>query len=111
MIHYYEESAEHATEKSVSLRECFSSRHYPYIVIRRGVRLTLEDEDGHSKDLQKYVASRLRTEDALSVEARLFMWGGDVVFGSMSIKFPDKGHCVDSWWFDTRFVQLIKGRS
>ncbi|KAK3190752.1 hypothetical protein K4F52_003068 [Lecanicillium sp. MT-2017a] len=76
MVHYYEELAEHAMEKGVSLRICFSSRHYPYIVIRRGVRLTLEDQDGHSQDLQKYVASRLRTEDAALREELLAKSGG-----------------------------------
>ncbi|KAJ4180985.1 hypothetical protein NW767_014253 [Fusarium falciforme] len=80
MVQYFEELAEQSTVNGVMLRICFSSRHYPYIVIQRGIRLTLEDQPGHAEDLANYVASRLRTKDpALAEEllgkaAGVFLW-------------------------------------
>ncbi|GIZ43654.1 hypothetical protein CKM354_000687100 [Cercospora kikuchii] len=43
-------------------RLCMASRHYPTIVIRNGQRIVLEDEDGHSEDLQKYIRHQLKVE-------------------------------------------------
>ncbi|KAJ5833461.1 hypothetical protein N7474_001772 [Penicillium riverlandense] len=84
MIQYFEDLAEHSVTKGVPLRICFSSRHYPYITIQRGIRLTLEHQPGHAEDLEAYVSSRLRIEDtALFEELRpqilgkadgVFMW-------------------------------------
>ncbi|KAF7164517.1 hypothetical protein CNMCM6106_001035 [Aspergillus hiratsukae] len=84
MVQYFEELAEQSTNKGVLLRICFSSRHYPYIVIHRGIRLTLADQSGHGDDLATYVASRLQIEDPVLLEdlqtqllrkaAGVFMW-------------------------------------
>jgi hypothetical protein len=84
MVQYFEDLAEQSTAKGVSFRICFSSRHYPYIVIERGIRLTLEDQPGHAMDLEAYVSSRLQIKEAaLSEEIRsqllnkaagVFMW-------------------------------------
>ncbi|KAF4977269.1 hypothetical protein FZEAL_6157 [Fusarium zealandicum] len=63
MIQYFEDLAEDCTMKGVRLRICFSSRHYPYIHIRRGLQLTLENQLGHDEDLSKYVESYLRIRD------------------------------------------------
>ncbi|KAJ5493608.1 hypothetical protein N7463_009695 [Penicillium fimorum] len=83
MVQYFEDLAEQTTAKGVLLRICFSSRHYPYIVIDRGIRLTLEDQLGHTRDLEKYIESRLRVKDTafsdvrsqlLGKAAGVFMW-------------------------------------
>lgn len=84
MIQYFEDLAEQSACKGVPFRLCFSSRHYPYIVIKQGIRLTLEDQTGHFEDLETYVASRLQIEDPtilediqpqlLSKAAGVFMW-------------------------------------
>ncbi|KAF4274298.1 hypothetical protein CNMCM8812_005654 [Aspergillus fumigatus] len=84
MVQYFEELAEQSTNKGILLRICFSSRHYPYIVIHRGIRLTLEDQSGHGEDLATYVANRLQIEDPVLLEdlqtqllrkaAGVFMW-------------------------------------
>lgn len=70
--------------KGVPFRVCFSSRHYPYIDIQRGIRLTLEDQAGHKKDLTTYITSRLRVDTLPLIEelrskilekaAGAFMW-------------------------------------
>ncbi|KAK7423653.1 hypothetical protein QQX98_000843 [Neonectria punicea] len=84
MVQYFEDLAEQSTDNRIALRICFSSRHYPYIIIRRGIRLTLEDQPGHAEDLANYVASRLRIKEPALVEelqprlpgkaASVFLW-------------------------------------
>ncbi|OAQ99952.1 hypothetical protein LLEC1_04023 [Akanthomyces lecanii] len=68
MVQHFEDLAEQSTAKRTALRICFSSRHYPYIVIRRGIRFTLEDQPGHAEDLAEYVASRLRIKEPALIE-------------------------------------------
>ncbi|KAH7131164.1 Pfs, NACHT and ankyrin domain protein [Dactylonectria macrodidyma] len=83
MVQYFEELVEQST-KGTLLRVCFSSRHYPYIVLRQGIRLTLEDQPGHAKDLENYIGSRLQISDPALIEelqpqilekaAGVFLW-------------------------------------
>ncbi|EAU31644.1 conserved hypothetical protein [Aspergillus terreus NIH2624] len=84
MVQFFEDLTEQCSAKGIPFRICFSSRHYPYIDIRQGIRLTLEDQPGHAKDLETYAASRLRISDPLLAEelrstllekaAGVFMW-------------------------------------
>lgn len=84
MVQFFEDLAEQSATECVPFRICFSSRHYPYIVIRRGIRLILEDQSGHAEDLAAYVSSRLQVRDPTLVEevrfeilrkaASVFMW-------------------------------------
>ncbi|KAK7426540.1 hypothetical protein QQZ08_006999 [Neonectria magnoliae] len=84
MVQFFEDLAEQSTNNRTALRICFSSRHYPYIIIRRGIRLTLEDQPGHAADLANYVASRLRIKEPTLIEelqpqllrkaAGVFLW-------------------------------------
>ncbi|KAI5461570.1 hypothetical protein BGZ63DRAFT_238265 [Mariannaea sp. PMI_226] len=60
MVNYFEDLTENCTKNDISLKICFSSRHYPYIDIRLGIRLTLEDQEGHAGDLENYITSHLR---------------------------------------------------
>ncbi|KAF6802828.1 PFS domain-containing protein [Colletotrichum musicola] len=60
MVVYFEDISEEAIGADVSLRVCFSSRHYPHVDIRNGLRLVLEDQPGHQQDLARYVQSYLR---------------------------------------------------
>ncbi|KAK5467499.1 hypothetical protein LTS15_000472 [Exophiala xenobiotica] len=59
MIIFFEDLGQTALSHGTQLYICFASRHYPTINIRSGRQLTLEDEDGHAKDLQKYVQRHL----------------------------------------------------
>ncbi|KLU92202.1 hypothetical protein MAPG_11148 [Magnaporthiopsis poae ATCC 64411] len=63
MVSFFEELCEHAMESRVSLRICFSSRHYPTVVIQKGAELILEDEEGHKDDIEQFIKSRLRLGD------------------------------------------------
>ena len=84
MVQFFEDLAEQFSAKGVPFKICFSSRHYPYIVIRQGLRLTLEDQPGHAKDLETYATSHLRignpalAKELLSLlldkSAGVFMW-------------------------------------
>ncbi|KAL5355000.1 hypothetical protein BJX96DRAFT_161480 [Aspergillus floccosus] len=68
MVQFFEDLTEQYSAMGVPFRICFSSRHYPYINIRQGIRLTLEDQPGHTKDLEIYVADRLRIDNPLFAE-------------------------------------------
>ncbi|VUC25564.1 unnamed protein product [Clonostachys rosea] len=89
MVDFFDELAEDCTRKRVSLQVCFSSRHYPYIDIRTGIRLTLEDQNGHADDLKAYIRSQLRIKNLSLMEelmtkllekaAGVFLWVALVV--------------------------------
>lgn len=84
MIQYFEDLAGQSTAKGVQFRVCFSSRHYPYLSIRWGLRFILEHQPGHTKDLEAYVEKRLQIRDPMLIEklrseilkkaAGVFMW-------------------------------------
>ncbi|KAJ5672083.1 hypothetical protein N7507_001210 [Penicillium longicatenatum] len=84
LVDNFEDLTGKSTDRGISFRICFSSRHYPYIATRFGIRLTLEDQSGHAQDLETYIQSRLRIQDSALVEelqpqllskaAGVFMW-------------------------------------
>lgn len=69
MVCFLEELCDHAGEEEVQLRICFSSRHYPTIVIQKGIEITLEDEAGHTNDIEHYIKSKLRLGKAKHAES------------------------------------------
>ncbi|KAJ9412817.1 hypothetical protein QL093DRAFT_2595049 [Fusarium oxysporum] len=89
MVEFFEEVAEHCVEDNVRFQVCFSSRHYPYIDIKSGIRLTLEGQDGHNEDLKRYISKHLRIQDRSLVDeltqmmlekaAGVFLWVALVV--------------------------------
>ncbi|CZR43855.1 uncharacterized protein FPRO_07228 [Fusarium proliferatum ET1] len=89
MVEFFEEVAEQCVEDNMKFQVCFSSRHYPYIDIKSGIRLTLEGQDGHSEDLKRYISRHLRIKDPPLVEeltammlekaAGVFLWVALVV--------------------------------
>ncbi|KAH6712997.1 hypothetical protein BKA61DRAFT_633142 [Leptodontidium sp. MPI-SDFR-AT-0119] len=84
MVCFFEELCDHAKEPQVRLQICFSSRHYPTIVIQKGIEVTLEDEIGHTKDIEQYIKSKLRLgnskqaeslrSDILKKSSSIFLW-------------------------------------
>ncbi|UPK94202.1 hypothetical protein LCI18_005137 [Fusarium solani-melongenae] len=68
MVCYFEELAESCVCTGVQLRICFSSRHYPYIHIRRGIELSLEHQPGHDDDMSNYIESNLRITSTTLIE-------------------------------------------
>jgi hypothetical protein len=84
MVEYFEQLGQSALDSEGKLYICFSSRHYPTICVQHGRTLTLEDQPGHSQDLEKYVRSKLQAGKGKDVEsvrtellqkaAGVFMW-------------------------------------
>lgn len=84
MVEFFEDLAQVTTDEGIQFRICLSSRPYPYIDIRKGILLTLEDESGHAEDLAEYVKSHLRIKEDLFLRdlqsqildkaAGIFMW-------------------------------------
>ncbi|KAI1049171.1 hypothetical protein LB506_004654 [Fusarium annulatum] len=65
LIEYFESLAEQCTEDLIDLRICFSSRHYPYIDIKFGMRIILEQQKGHTGDLEMFIMDNLRIKNRL----------------------------------------------
>ncbi|KAK7949523.1 hypothetical protein PG988_016162 [Apiospora saccharicola] len=83
MVQFFEDLTDSATEEKIQLRVCFSSRPYPYIQVDEKILLTLENEMGHSKDLEKYVRKRLKASPKVQPDLQrqildkasgVFMW-------------------------------------
>ncbi|KAF7713452.1 Uncharacterized protein PECH_001310 [Penicillium ucsense] len=68
MVQYFEDLAERSSSQGVPFKICFSSRHYPHIAVKRAIRLTLEDEQGHFQDLNLYITNRLRIDESHILE-------------------------------------------
>ncbi|RCI10206.1 hypothetical protein L249_8689 [Ophiocordyceps polyrhachis-furcata BCC 54312] len=89
MVQYFEEVAEDSTENGIKLRICFSSRHYPYINVEKGIQLVLENQEDHAADLDSYVRTRLDIKVGAAAEelrskivekaAGVFLWVALVV--------------------------------
>ena len=63
MVGFLEDLGQEAIAREISLNVCLSSRHYPYISIRRGISLTVEDQRGHDEDIIAYVDDKLSSEN------------------------------------------------
>ncbi|KAJ5927146.1 Pfs NACHT and ankyrin domain protein [Penicillium verrucosum] len=84
MVDHFEDLTEQALSQNSSFRICFSSRHYPHITLNYGIRLTLESQPGHFRDLEFYVSTRMKISDAdlhqmlksrlLDKAAGVFLW-------------------------------------
>ncbi|GFF34521.1 LOW QUALITY PROTEIN: ankyrin repeat domain-containing protein 50 [Aspergillus udagawae] len=84
MISFFEHVGELAVDAGIHFRVLFSSRHYPYITIKRGLELILEGQEGHIQDIANYVNSELKighSNRAMEIRGELqekssgaFMW-------------------------------------
>ncbi|KAM0293639.1 hypothetical protein ACHAPM_011605 [Fusarium culmorum] len=102
-------------EGNVTFQACFSSRHYPYIDIKSGIRLTLEGQDGHNEDLKHYISKHLRIQDPdlvddlkqmmLEKAAGVFLWVALVV------DILNKEHCLGGLALRTRLQEVPSGLS
>ena len=69
MILFFKDVGERAVEAQTRLHICFSSRHYPTIVIQHGFELILEDENEHAVDVMRYIKSNLSLVKSNQAEA------------------------------------------
>jgi len=84
MITFFTMLGEDAVSHGRAFHVFFSSRHYPYITIQRSVEMKLEDQNGHSQDIERYVSSELKAGRSKQAEqirqeireraSGIFMW-------------------------------------
>lgn len=84
MVSFFEDLGEEAISNGRAFRVLFSSRHYPHITIERCVEMILEDQQGHSQDIDKYLFSELRAgkgkqaqqirQEIVERASGIFMW-------------------------------------
>ncbi|MCJ1440785.1 MAG: hypothetical protein MMC23_001271 [Stictis urceolatum] len=84
MVSFFEHIGELAPSSSTKFRVCFSSRHYPYITVKKGLSLVLEGQEGHNQDIINYLDSEMKighSKVALQIRTELqekasgvFMW-------------------------------------
>ena len=84
MVAFLEDIGRLAVSIEFRFHICFSSRHYPYITIERGIELVLEGQEGHKEDIAKYLDSELKAgktnlvkqikADILERSSGIFLW-------------------------------------
>ncbi|OAA66306.1 hypothetical protein ISF_04144 [Cordyceps fumosorosea ARSEF 2679] len=84
LVEFFEYLGEDAVQSNSKLSILFSSRYYPQLDVTYGLKIYLEDEDGHEKDIAMYVRIKLKigqTKTAKEVKAQIqkkakgiFMW-------------------------------------
>ncbi|KAH7191792.1 nucleoside phosphorylase domain-containing protein [Fusarium flagelliforme] len=67
-IEFFEDIAGRCAEDDLGFRMCFSARHYPYIDIKSGIQLTLEDQRGQKQDIKQYISRTLRIKDSRTIQ-------------------------------------------
>jgi hypothetical protein len=81
MMEYFEDLGASAVETKTRLRVCFSSRHYPHIDITYGLKLTLESQQGHEKDISLYIEKKLKvgkSESSVEIRSKMQIKSGGV---------------------------------
>ncbi|KAL7805250.1 hypothetical protein V8C44DRAFT_232131 [Trichoderma aethiopicum] len=84
MVCFFEELCGRAQDSKVWLQVCFSSRYYPIVVIRRGLEVRLDEEIGHTEDIEHYIRSAsmlgksrqadLLRSEILNKSSGIFLW-------------------------------------
>ena len=84
MTAFFEKLGEDAISNRRTFHVLFSSRHYPHITIQRSIEMKLEDQQGHSQDIDKYLSSELKAGRGKQAEqirqeirdrsSGIFMW-------------------------------------
>ena len=98
MVCFFEELCDCAKDLRSRLQICFSSRHYPTVVIKKGIEVILEDQIGHTEDIERYIESKLRLRkskqaDSLRSEilvksSGIFLWVV-LVLGILNTEYPN----------------------
>jgi len=68
MIDFLQELGQHSSSANTRPRVCLSSRHFPYISIRKGLSLIVEHQAEHQQDIEKYVEENLIGLDSLEIK-------------------------------------------
>ncbi|KAM7206848.1 hypothetical protein V8F20_002554 [Naviculisporaceae sp. PSN 640] len=89
MVSFFEGLGDSIPASTAHLRICFSSRHYPSIIPKKGLQITLEAEADHFEDISRFVETELRLGDSSQTEeikeaimtkcSNIFLWAAMVV--------------------------------
>lgn len=84
MVTFLEQLTQASYSESGLTRVCLSSRHYPYINIRKGLSFVLENQLSHTDDIDRYVRNELAGHNSSQIEklqaeirnrsAGVFLW-------------------------------------
>ncbi|KAM3065727.1 hypothetical protein ACMFMG_010047 [Clarireedia jacksonii] len=98
MVSFFEGLCDCARNSEVRLQVCFSSRHYPTIVIQKGIEIILENQIGHTEDIEQYIKSKLRLGKSKAAEelrsqilkksSNIFLWVV-LVLDILNSEYPD----------------------
>ncbi|KAJ5769523.1 hypothetical protein N7520_004082 [Penicillium odoratum] len=111
MIQFFEELTEWSTAQKVLLRICFSSRHYPYIIVRWGARLTLEHQPGHEMDLETYIKGQLRAKDSEIVQRILYKASGVFIWVVLVVEILNREYARGAMFLNKRLEEIPSGLS
>jgi len=64
MVAFLEDLTHRATDAHTQLRVCLSSRHFPYITIRKGLSVVIEEQSEHNQDIAVYVQNKLHGDNS-----------------------------------------------
>jgi len=105
LVTFLEGLGQEAIKSQVHFHVCLSSRHYPHISIRKGIKLTLEGQEGHIEDITKYLHIELKAGGHKHIEAikkeilqrssGIFLWVALVV--PILNEAYDHGHVHALW--------------
>ncbi|RLL95911.1 hypothetical protein CFD26_103521 [Aspergillus turcosus] len=59
MVDYFGEIGQVAASSLVPLHVCLSSRPYPHVTFNKGLEMVLKGQDGHGKDISRYLDQKL----------------------------------------------------
>ena len=89
LVAFLEQLGEIATSSQIGFHVCLSSRHYPHVSIQNGIEMTLQDQEGHFQDIDRYLTSELKVgggaqslkikEEILERSSGIFLWVALVV--------------------------------
>jgi hypothetical protein len=113
MVQHFEGMAEQSEESNMIFRVCFSSRPYPYIPVKRAVRLTIEDQKGHSNDLAVFVRSRLRINNpelASEIQSEIVQKAGGIfLWAVLVVSLVNKENRLGLLALKKRLSEVPKG--
>ena len=64
IVEYFEDLVDSTVSEGIRFSLCFSSRHYPHITMVKCQDLILDHQDGHFKDIEKFVKGRLQLKNS-----------------------------------------------
>ena len=68
LVAFLERLGQRSISSRINFHVCLSSRHYPYISIKNGIQISLEDQEDHVNDMTKYLNSTLKAGRGIQVD-------------------------------------------